>query len=199
MDPNAQTSFIPKKSLAETGEAPNRGIGFFTLITFIVFLVALIASGAVYIYRKSAESSSQSLEQSLENREKEFDPQSITQLLRFSSRIESAKSALANHIAVSPVLSLLEKTELPSIRFTSMDFNYSGPSNITLSMQGQALDYNSIAYQSSVFGQTNGKMKDVLFSNLNLDQTGHVGFTLTADIDPGLVTYAAALNEKAGQ
>jgi hypothetical protein len=63
-------------------------------------------------------------------------------------------------------------------------------------MSGSASSYTSIALQSDMFGR-NKYFQDVVFSNLQLDSAGNVGFDLEFTVDPAYVNYKSATGSAA--
>jgi hypothetical protein len=185
-----QTSFIPKKPLAEErAPAPVRRNGLLSLISTILFFATLAAAGGVYLYQVSLNNQVKSLSASLDIAKNEFEPSLIDTLQTLDKRLTASGQVLANHVTVSPIFLSLENLTLKSVRFTK--FNYEIPTDtkvMTVKMSGTARSYTSIALQSDQLGQ-NKYFQDVVFSNLQLDAAGNVNFDLAFTIDPAFLNY----------
>ncbi len=51
MEPNFQTSFIPKKPILEEKTVSNPSVGIFMLIAVFVLFVTLVGTGGLFFYR----------------------------------------------------------------------------------------------------------------------------------------------------
>ena len=78
----------------------------------------------------------------------------------------------------------MEDETLQSIRYSTF-----GQTASALNLRGTARNYEGIALQSIVFSQDQ-RVKDFVFSELNADAAGRVGFNLKLDLDPSLFNYA---------
>mgnify|MGYP001601291959 CR=1 FL=1 len=192
MPPNSdfQTSFIPKKPLAEERvQVKTRSFGLLSLISTIIFFATLVTAGGIYVYKSSLASQVTELSASLDRARSAFEPSLVETLQTLDKRFTASKEVLANHSTLSPVFTSLEDLTLKSVRFTK--FTYEIPADtgvLTVKMTGSARSYTSIALQSDMLGR-NKYFKDVVFSNLQLDAAGNVGFDLEFSIDPAFLNY----------
>ena len=198
MDTNFQTSFIPKKPLAEDRTVSSgRHTSLFAFIATLLFLFSIGAAVAVYFYRARLTATIAGQEASLAAARNAFEPSLITQLKTLDRRITDANTILANHIVVSPIFDALQANTLKSVQFTQ--FTYTTPTDPTLpisvQMSGVARDYSSIALESDQLA-TNKNIHNSIFSDLSLDdQTGDVTFKLTFTVDADLVRYSNHLSD----
>lgn len=125
---------------------------------------------------------------SLERAKEAFDPGLIEELSRLNSRIEASDDIISSHLLLTPLFKLIEESTLKNVRFSQFDFLVRDSGNIELFMTGQALDYATVVLQSDLFGQSKF-LKNQVFSNINLDSFGNVGFLFKAEVDPGLVLF----------
>ncbi len=189
METKFQTSFIPKTTLDPiASNTVHKPIGFFSFIASIIFFITVLVAGGAFGWNKYLENSKANTKNNLERNIKSFEPQTLDEYVRLNNRIDSAKTLLASHVAVSYIFDFLQEQTIQSVKFT--DFKYeTGPDGVaTLSMNGQAKSYNAVAYQAEVFGKERA-LRTPLFSNLDLDTFGNVIFNFTTKIDPGFVTY----------
>ncbi len=187
MDQKIQTSFIPKKPIAGNS-ASSGGTSFLTIISLFIFFVALLATAGTFFYEKHLEEQASLVQEELKKKSETFNEASIEQLIALDKRIESAKQILAKHTVLTPLFELIGDSMLQTVRFS--DLNYVSDTNgkITLTARGQAVNYDSIAFQSDVISQKRF-IKNPVFSDLNLDQSGNVGFNFNATVDPQLLFY----------
>lgn len=184
----SQTSFIPKKPLSKESAVRERPTGLFTILSTLVFFVSLLGAGGVFAYKTLLAREIETSRAALERAEKAFDPATIVELERLDKRIESSKRVLESHTVVSPLFALLEDSAIPQVRFSKMSFSFLNSDKIELRLSGEARNYSFVALQSDEFGKSKF-LKDVIFSNLNLDTFGNVVFDVDATVASDLVLY----------
>lgn len=195
MDPKIQTSFIPKKSLATVAKSQSAntsgtegGISIVFLIALIIFISVLALAIGVFLYQQFLFQDIENKKVSLDRARSAFEPTLIEEMSRLDFRMKSASEILNNHKALSEFFSLLENTTLVSIQFKDFNYNIDESERISISMNGVASNFNSVALQSDIFGD-NKFIQEPIFSNLNLDKKGDIVFDFTAFIDPKLLSY----------
>ena len=187
----SQTSFIPKKSLAKDTIVREVPVGFFTLISTVLFFASLFSGIGVYFYKNFLNAQIKQNSGLLQSAQKAFDTTLIVELERIDKRIESAKGILTNHIVVSPIFKLLETSTIPSVRFNTFSYSFSNR-KIEINMSGQARNYAYVALQSDVLGKNKYFLQHI-FSDLNLDGSGNVTFNLSTVVSPTLLSYKSFL------
>ncbi len=191
MDPKFQTSFIPKKTYEGSGVG---GTSIVTIVSVLLFLASIIGAAGSYFYNGQLTNIISNNQVKIKNAKDSFDLPTIETLIRLDQRIEASKQLLKSHVAVSPVFDFLEQKTVKSIRFDSLSFSFT-PQKATLIARGQAASikaYKSIAYQSELIAD-NRLVRDQIFSDFNLDQSGAVSFTFSATVDPRLLLYTDAI------
>jgi hypothetical protein len=203
MDGSSQTSFIPKRPLVPTEGVSyeRKGVSIVTVITVILFLGAVSLSAGSYFYQKFLLDALSKKKDTLQQARKGFDIDTIKELKRLDTRIETAKNLLDQHMAISGVFDILQQTTLKTISYSSFSLVSvaasdsgdvaAGPgaaSSIQIKMSGVAQSFNSVALQSDLLVKTRG-IKEPIFSNVALDQKGNVSFSVSALIDPFVLRY----------
>lgn len=152
-----------------------------------VFLSALsfLLFGAVYLYRQVLQNQMRTAEASLEKLQSDFEPSLLVELQRTSRALIAARALLGGHISVSRIFKFVEDNIFDEVRFSS--FNY-GNDNYLLTMNGQARSYTSLAEQAAAFEQSRF-VESVSLSNLSLQSSGDVGFSITVRFRPSIVQY----------
>lgn len=189
-----KTSFIPKKptpTKKETGKG--KGLGILGFIAFIVFLLSLVVSGGLYLYKVILERNIENMSQSIDRVKEAIEPQLIENLADTDLRIETSQLLLNDHIIVSSVFRILEDLTLKTVRFSSFSFFISEDGEIKLLLTGEAKNYSSLALQSDVFGDEEAMMEPI-FSNLNLNDQGNVSFSFETPIKRSFILYKNNLN-----
>ncbi|MGC9602466.1 MAG: hypothetical protein ABSE76_01865 [Minisyncoccia bacterium] len=192
MDPQVQSSFIPKKSLDISTSRSEGSFGLLFLIALLVFIASLVAAGASFLYTGYLNNAIASKAQSLALAEGAFDPGTIQDLVRLDSRLNQSKTLLANHVAVSGVFALLEAQTLANVSFSNFEFDLNSDGTAKITMTGTANSFSTVALQSDQFGGSK-LLKDVVFSGITVNTNGSVGFSVTATVDPSVFSYANSL------
>ena len=173
MDDQIQT--ITRRPVRTSEFATPGGTNPFFKIGLIFFLACGLLVGGLYFYRNFLSNSLQEKQTILSNLEVEFEPSLITEVQRVSSAISASKDILSKRVFQTKLFSILEEKTLPQISFGTFSYTHDKKS---LVLVGEAASYADIARQSNVF-QSAPEIKEVLFSNLILKETGNVSFTLT--------------------
>src|SRR3989338_853266 len=135
MDTKFQTSFIPKKALAETTSHPRAdSVSIFLIISVVLFILTLAAAGGIFAYKRMLIGNIGDMNKRLAQAKNSFEPESIEQWNRLNKRIEAARKLLVAHTTISPIFELLENNTLATVKFDSLtyDLKDNGTSYVTL-------------------------------------------------------------------
>jgi len=197
MEPNFQTSFIPKKPIVEERDIKTRSVSFFAIISIFILFTVLLATGGLYFYKGVLTTDITKMESDLNLAKNRFEPSKITELQVLDKRLRSASEILSNHMAITPIFQVLSDITMKTVRYTKFSYSIGTEKNpkITVKMSGQAVGYRSVALQSDLFAtKDEGKnFIDPVFSNLSLDDKGNVLFDLEFLVDPSFVDYKQML------
>lgn len=166
-------TMIKKPVKAPEFSVSGAGSPFFR-IALIFFLATGLLVGGLYFFRNYLANSLAEKRSTLSSLEVEFEPSLIAEVQKVSSAISASKEILTKRVYQSRLFSLLEGKTLPQVSFGT--FSYADDKK-SLVLVGEARSYADIARQSEVF-ETANEIKEVLFSNLILKETGNVSFTL---------------------
>lgn len=186
MDPQVQTSFIPKKPLV--GESRGGG-GLAMLVAFLLFAVSLAGAGGVLAYSAYLDRAIADKKISLEKAEGAFNVRSIQDLTRLDVRLEQAEQLIQNHVAPSGLFSFLSSATLERVQFTSLSLEINADGSGHLTLRGTADSFSSLALQSDQFGVSK-VLRNVIFSDISTDANARVTFLVSADVDHTLLSYA---------
>src|SRR3989344_7165961 len=191
MEPKFQTSFIPKKPIiSEPGSrvAVSHSINIFSAIATIVFVLTILTSGGVFIYKNILESQILLSDKSFNAAREAFHPEKMQELIDANSRIMAVKGLLEKHIASSEHLVLLQSLTVKRMRFNSLSYVNKNLGLPTLSIDGEVATYNALAEQEEIFSK-NEFIKNPQFSNFRLEENGVISVKFFTTIDPKLVSY----------
>lgn len=193
MDLQPQVSFIPKRPLTASTSPGIGSPSILWIIAVIIFAASVIAAVGVFGYKLYLGKKIADAKESLDRARAAYDPTSIEDLIRLNARIEQAKILLAKHISPSAIFTFLEQNTLTTVRFSSFQYSVNPDNSVTLVLGGNAMQFASVALQSDQFGAEVRTLKNVIFSDLNIDPvTGIVSFGIKANINPDLLKFAAS-------
>lgn len=201
MDPKLQASFIPKRPLIEGGpsllSSRSGNVNIFFFITVALFVISLLIAGGLFALNFYENSQISKAISTLADIPKKYPYQQMLDLTRLDNRIETTKTILKRHLAVSSVFNVLSQATIKNVQFT--DFKYDDTAGVknplaapTFSLNGIAKSYNSVAFQSDIMRQ-NANFKNPIFTNLHLDDKGNVGFSIDGSFDPSVTLYSSTL------
>lgn len=193
MDPRFQTSFIPKKPITPATARPTSTVSLFSLLATVLFIVVLALSAGVFFYQNKLQKDIAVDKTSLDRAKGAFEPEVINQIIRLDTRIESAKTILASHLAVTPIFNLLSNATLKTVRFRDFSFSYIAPDKISINMKGQATGYSAVALESDTLN-TQKALKNTMLSEMALEPLGTVSFNVSTTLDPSLVSYPNSIS-----
>jgi hypothetical protein len=191
MENSFQTSFIPKKSIvADTRVTPKSSTSLFAIISVFILVVVGVSAGGLFVYKSYLTKQKEILAASLAKAGDNFDKDTIAQLQLFDKRETASKKILNAHLVFSPLFSLIGQVTIPSVQYTTFQENSTNGKTFSVTMNGIAVDYKSVALQAGVFNTLQAKyFKNVVFSNLTRDKNNYITFNLNFDVDPTLLSY----------
>lgn len=180
-----QTTFIPKKpttDMPQSSGSPmvrpkrNKSLGILSMLSLLVFVVALLISGGVVVYERLLVGRVETMRQTLTAAQDRIEPAFIVELQDLDTRLRVSNQLLAEHVGLAPFFDLLENLTLKSVQFETFDFTFEAGQPI-VTMSGMARRYQSIAEQSNLLGSS-PLIENHIFSNFSLTQDGRVSFDL---------------------
>lgn len=196
MDSQVPTSFIPKKPL-DTGMgrrgSSGAATGLFFVLAIFVFVGSIAAAAGVFGYEQYQTGAIASAEESLQEKRAEFDPAVIDSLLRVDSRLKNAQVLLQKHVASSAVFNLLSQQTLQDVQFSSFEYSLLDDGSANVSLIGQGANFTAVALQSDQFGASK-QLKNVVFSDIKVDVSGKITFTVKVNVLPSTLSYTQNLD-----
>lgn len=200
MEPNFQTSFIPKKPIIAERAVASRPVSIFSIISIFILFTVLLATGGLYLWRAALVKNITEMQNQLTIAKSRFEPAKITELQVLDKRLRASTEILSKHIAITPVFQALSSITLKTVRYTKFSYDLGADKNskVTIKMSGIAVGYRSVALQADLFSaKDEGKnFINPIFSNLTLDDKGNVLFELEFLVDPNFVNYKQTLLTK---
>ncbi len=195
MEPNFQTSFIPKKPIVAEHISSTPSVGFFAVIAIFVLFTILLATGGLYFYKGVVTKQITKMQSDLNLAKNRFEPAKIAELQLLDKRLRAATEILGKHVSITPIFQALSDITMKTVRYTKFGYDIGTDGKVNVKMGGIAVGYRSVALQSDLFTTKDiGKnFIDPVFSNLSLDDKGNVIFDLQFSIDPSFVDYQKTL------
>jgi len=192
MEPKFQTSFIPKTPITPQSIQPSYSSGgssfnILKVASVLLFVLVIVASGGVFVYESRLLQNIESSKVKLVEAKTNFDSPENQKILLASNQLKSIKELLNNHVVVSPLFQLLEEYTLPTVRLTDFEFKQEG-GVVSVIITAEAQSYASLAQQSRILSEVTS-LKEIIFNEITLTDTGTVETSFTATIDPALMTY----------
>ncbi|MDR3558250.1 MAG: hypothetical protein P4L61_01835 [Candidatus Pacebacteria bacterium] len=195
-----------------SGNPAHHSVSIFLTLSIIIFIVSLGGAGFAYAWQRVLNSEQVQYKDDLAKDQNQFNTDLINTLTAANTKIDVAKSLIKNHLATSEIFNIISQLTIASVEWKSFSFtapsvsgasaNAAGtPSDVTISMQGEADSYYSVAYQSDVLGNSsqfgsNDVIKNPVLSNLSVGSDGKVGFSFTASVDPSELSYVSELSSQ---
>jgi hypothetical protein len=189
MDPQVSASFIPKKPLAES--RPRGGSsGLLFLLALLIFIASIISAGGAFLYGRYLGVSLDAKKDSLAKYQQAYDLPTIQALVRFDSRINEANKVLKSHLAPSAIFAFLSQQTLEKVQFSEFTYTVGATDqSAEIEMMGVTDSFATIALQSDQLGGSKA-LKDIIFSNITIQEGGKVAFSVSATVDPALILYS---------
>jgi hypothetical protein len=199
MESNLQPSFIPKKPMSQPGVRAPHKVSFFSLITTIVFITALLIAGGVFGYKKVLSSSLTKKGAELDTELKKFDRTLIDDLTHLDARLNTSVELINKHLSVSAFFKTLGDVTLKAVRYSSFSFTAGVNEKPKIVMDGQAQNFAAVALQAQEFTKKeNAKyFQNVVITDPNLDTKGNVTFSFSGFIDTKSLSYPEVLKAQA--
>lgn len=197
MDPQVGASFIPKKALAtQSARAQGGGVGLLLLIALFFFIASIVAAGAAFGYEQFLKNSIAGKNQSLTLSENAFDPNTIQNLVRTDQRLTQAQVLLNSHVAPSAIFDLLSTLALQNVQFTSLNYTLNSDGSAAIQIGGIADSFSTVALESDQLGASSA-LKDVIFSDITVESSGAVSFTVNATVSASTLSYRSDIAAEA--
>lgn len=188
LPPTIPTSFVPHPNATSRKFSTDftGAFGFFTYVVLgIVFLTAL----GVFFYGRILSADKASKDKELVAAEAETDSKTVESFVRLRNRLESSKALLEGHIAFSGFFSSFEKILPTTVRFTALHLSIGANGVSKIEGGGVAKNFNALAAASTAFAE-DGRIKDAIFSNINVNKDGSVSFSLSAALDKEIIVFS---------
>ncbi|PJE64713.1 MAG: hypothetical protein COU90_00360 [Candidatus Ryanbacteria bacterium CG10_big_fil_rev_8_21_14_0_10_43_42] len=174
----------PRKQRSVSG-----GMGVFTMLSLVFFILMGLAYGGVFLYKRSIESNLDGLTRQLSNIEEELDSDIIQEIVRVDKGLAVAQDLLAQHVYSSRLFEFLENNTLETVQYN--DFTYSFGSRSVI-LAAVADSYVSLNEQIHIF-QNLPLIRSVDFSGISMLEDDTVGFSLNLTFNDNIFRFNDSL------
>jgi hypothetical protein len=187
LPPTIPTSFVPH-SAASPQRFRTDLTGAFGFFAYALLAFAFILALGVFFYGRILAADKVAKDKALEAEISKIDAKTVDSFLRLRDRLSSGETLLNNHVAYSGFFATLEKILPTTVRFDSLDLTFDAAGVAKLDGKGLAKSFNALAAASSAFAE-DGRIKDAIFSSINVNKDKSVSFTLSASLDQNIIVF----------
>src|SRR3989344_125972 len=189
LPPTIPTSFVPRPTASSPIQSRadyTSAVGLFPDTGLrLGFMLAL----GVFFYGRILASDKDSKDKALAAAEAKIDSNTVENFVRLRNRLISSEALLGSHIAFSGFFSSLEKILPTTVRFTALHLSTDTVGLSKVEGAGVAKSFNALAAASSAFAE-DGRIKDAIFSDINVNKDNSVSFSLTATLDSKIIAFS---------
>lgn len=187
--PTIPTSFVPRSASVERRRITSDLGGAFAYLSYAILGVVFILAIGVFFYGRILAVNKTAKDELLAKAESSIDAPTIRSFVQLRDRLNSSQTLLANHVALSGFFTALE-TILPStVRFSTLHIIVDASGVAKVEGTGVSKSFNALSVASGAFA-TDGRIKDVIFSKMNINKDSTISFGFSAKLDPKLVSFS---------
>ena len=189
LPPTIPTSFVPRPSSAAVRRRSDL-TGAFAFLGYGVLAIVIALSIGAFIYSQILSTERTSKDQELQKQIAAIDPATVSKFVHLRDRLAQGLVLLNQHIATTGFWNDLIGIMPSTVQFTALHILRDQTGTVTVQGTGVAKSFNALAATSDAFAK-DGRIKDAIFSSIRVN-SGAVSFSLTATIDPTLVSFSPA-------
>ncbi len=187
LPPTIPTSFVPKQPVATSSRKQQSGTNIFFIVGGVIAIISVALAAGVFGYEMYLKNTRDQKSANLTQAQKEVNLDTVEGFIRLKSRLNTVQSLLDQHVLLSQFFDTLESRTLQTVRFSGLSLSVEDDRSAEIKMEGVARSFNALAAQSSMIAAEK-RIKRAIFSDISVNKNGTVSFSLTATIDPRLIT-----------
>ncbi len=187
LPPTIPTSFVPRESVSHRQLRTNY-TGVFGVFAYLVFGITVLLAVGVFFYDRILASTQAAQETSLAKAEAAIDPATVESFVKLRDRLNESQKLLKEHVAFSNFFTVLGALLPTNVRFTLLHIAVDSSGNAKVEGNGTAKNFNALAAASAAFAGE-PRIKDVIFSKININKDSSVSFGFSATLDPRLIMF----------
>ena len=188
--PTIPTSFVPHATTTTTrrNAGPEFG-GMFGFVAYSILAVVFALAIGVFFYGRVLAANKVAKDAELAKAEAAIDPATVTGFVQLRDRLNAGQKLLDSHIALSGFFAVLESILPVTVRFDSLHVTVDPTGTTKVDGTGLAKSFNALSVASDAFA-ADGRIKDAIFSKMNINKDGSVSFGFSATLDPKLIAFS---------
>ena len=168
------------------------GLNLLLIGSSILLGVGTLASAGVFGYELYLKSARDAKAAELTAAQRAVDIDTVEGFIRLRDRLSATESILNQHVELSEFFDVLESRTLQTVRFSNLLISVNGDRSAEIEMEGVARSFNALAAQSASIAAEK-RIKRAIFSGITVNDNGTVGFSLSATLDPRIITSGEIL------
>lgn len=192
LPPTIPTSFVPKQPVSSTMRKQKSGLNILLIGSSILLAVGTASCAGVFGYELFLKNARDAKQVELAEAQRAVDIDTVEGFIRLRDRLSATATILNQHIGLSEFFDVLESRTLQTVRFNNLMVTVEGDRSAEVQLEGVARSFNALAAQSASIAAEK-RIKRAIFSNIAVNDNGTVGFSLTASLDPRLITSGEIL------
>lgn len=192
LPPTIPTSFVPKQPVASTLRKQKSGTNILLIISAVILGLAVLGCAGIFGYELYLKNQRDTKQAELVAAQRAVDVDMVEGFIRLRDRLQATESILDNHVQLSEFFNVLEDRTLQTVRFSALQIAVNEDRSAEIQLEGSARTFNALAAQSAAIAAEK-RIKRAIFADIAVNQNGTVGFTLTATIEPRLITSGEPL------
>lgn len=187
--PTIPTSFVPRASSSGGRHIRDEAGSVFGFFAYALLGIAFLLAIGVFFYGRLLAMNLASENAALATAESSIDPATVESFVQLRDRLDSSKSLLAKHISLSGFFSTLETILPATVRFSTLDVTVDTTGSVAVTGTGVSKSFNALSAASVAFA-SDGRIKNVIFSKMNINKDSSVSFNFSATVDPKLLVFS---------
>lgn len=166
----------------------------FGLFAYMLLGVVFVLAIGVFFYGRIQAANLAATNDALAKAEAGIDKATVQGFVQLRDRLNSGRTLLASHTAISNFFSVLESLLPSTVRFTTLHLALDTTGIAKAEGAGVSKSFNALSVASGAFAK-DGRIKDVIFSKMSINRDNSVSFGFSASIDPKLISYTGSAPE----
>jgi hypothetical protein len=166
------SSFIPKQGPAKRSrQVVSRQVHIFTVLSYVLFFGALIASAGVFIYAKHIDSKLREEVVALDTAIANFSNEKMEQVKAFNIRINQAQARIENSVSAVSIFESLEDSTAQAAALDSLNLKRVEDDKFLVTAEINTDNFDSTLFQRGLF-ERNPIIESVAFEDVSLKKEG---------------------------
>jgi Tfp pilus assembly protein PilN len=159
-------------------------------------MITISVAMAEFFYSQYLTKKAETEAQQIVDAQKGISQDTVSQFTTLRNRLSAAKTVANNHIVPTQFLNLLETITVQNVHFTNVNFKVNDDRTASVTLDGLAANFNALETESTEFAKQ-AAIKNPDFSSFLLNKDNTVSFTVTATLDPSIVTEKTPVSQQA--